>query len=130
MTRFKNALAALRHDNGATHRPTSGDDATNLASVASDGMELSHLGRYLVVATLVTACCLLFAWSRIEMVEISSALGSARTQLDVAKAESERLNLELAALTDPVHLSRAAQDLELTADVAVIDVPPAEGNAD
>jgi hypothetical protein len=76
-----------------------------------------------VAAVLWTVCGLLFAWSRIEMVEISLDLGSARTQLSIAEAESARLELELAALSDPAHLSRAATDLALTSDVPVIDVP-------
>jgi hypothetical protein len=118
-------LSALRDDGMPSPSGPPGDDASALSGVRPDGLELSNLGRYLVVAMLVTVCGLLFAWSRIEMVEISSDLGGARTQLSIAEAEGARLDLELAALSDPAHLSRAATDLALTSDVPVVDVPPA-----
>ncbi|MEC7949012.1 MAG: hypothetical protein VX265_15695 [Myxococcota bacterium] len=125
MTWFRNALNALRDDGTAPAGTPTGDGASTLSTLTTDGLELSHLGRYLVMAVLVTVCALLFAWSRIEMVEISSALGSARTQLSVADAEGARLDLELATLSDPSHLSRAAAELSLTTAVPVIDVPAA-----
>lgn len=130
MNWLHSALTALREGGEPSDARHLAEDASTLQAVRPEGLELSHLGRYLVVATLVTVCGLLFAWSRIEMVEISSDLGGARTQLSIAQAESARLDLELAALTDPAHLSRAAADLALTSDVPVVDVPPAGAGAE
>lgn len=129
MTWFQNTIAALRDSGAPSPGGPPGHDASTLSSVRPDGLELSNLGRYLVVAVLVTVCGLLFAWSRIEMVEISSDLGGARTKLAIAEADGARLDLELAALTDPTHLSRAASDLALTGDVPVIDLPSHGGTA-
>lgn len=104
------------------------ESAPSLPATARDGLELSQLGRYLVLAVMLTVCGLLFAWSRIEMVEISTDLGNARGRLDAAEAESARLDLELAALTDPTHLSRAADANGLVPTVPVVEVP-AKGSA-
>jgi hypothetical protein len=129
MTWLKNALTALREGGDVPTGGGASEDAS-LSAVTPEGLELSHLGRYLVVAVLVTVCALLFAWSRIEMVEISTDLGAARNQLTIAQAEAARLDLELAALSDPAHLSRAATELALTTDVPVVDVPPAGATAE
>lgn len=130
MNWLKNAMNALRDGEGAPAGPGPSGEASPLSAVTPEGLELSHLGRYLVVAVLITVCGLLFAWSRIEMVEISTDLGAARTQLSIAQAESARLDLELAALSDPAHLSRAATDLALTSDVPVVDVPTTGATAE
>lgn len=129
MNWLKSTIQALRVDDGAPQGPDVQATASSLSAIAPEGLQLSHLGRYLVMAVLLTVCGLLFAWSRIEMVEISSDLGSARTQLTVAQTEAARLDLELATLSDPAHLSRAATHLALTTDVAVVDVPPAGAEA-
>lgn len=89
-------------------------------------LEVTRLGRYVSVVALLAACAMLSAWSRIDLVETSAALGSAEARLEAAQADRARLRLEVAALTDPTRLSRTAEALGLTAEVAVVDVP-AEG---
>ena len=48
----------------------------------------------------------LSAWSRIDLVEISVALDQSQADLKRAEADRARLELELATLKDPTHLSR------------------------
>jgi len=124
MSWLKDTILALRTDDELPTTSASETSLPSLSDLTPEGLQLSNLGQYLVVALLLTVCGLLFAWSRIEMVEISSDLGSARTQLSIARTEGARLDLELATLSDPSHLSRAATDLALTSDVPVVDVPP------
>ena len=126
MSWLRTALSALRDPDKHEEVGVQTLESRPFIAMTSDGLELSHLGRYLVVAVLVTTCGLLFAWSRIEMVEISSELGVARTQLATAEAEQARIDLELAALKDPAHLSRAAANLALTSDVEVVNVSASE----
>ena len=88
-------------------------------------LEVTHLGRYIGVIVLVTACAMLSAWSRIDLIETSAALGSAESRLDAARAEHARLTLERASLTDPGRLGAASDALGLRADVPVVALPAA-----
>lgn len=97
-----------------------------LPPLVADGdrdLEVTHLWRYVGVIGLVAACAMLSAWSRIDLVETSAALGSAETRLAAANADRARLELEYAALTDPARLSRAAEALGLDATVKIVVVP-------
>jgi hypothetical protein len=130
---MKSTLQALTDrapDDGAAVEAAPSLPTSTQEALGRGGLELSQLGRYGVLAVMLTVCGLLFAWSRIEMVEISTDLGRARAALDGAEAESARLDLELAALTDPTHLSRAAEVNELVSTVPVVDVPADGGAAD
>jgi hypothetical protein len=100
-----------------------------LEVVEGGGLEISHLWRYLAVALLVALCALISAWSRIDLVETSVALDAAENRLSSAQAERARLELELATLSDPAHLSDTARALQLTSAVPVVDVPPAPAAA-
>jgi hypothetical protein len=119
---LKNPLSLFRTQPGDP-KPDGGGGAAAINTAPTGGLELTQLGRYGMVGVLVTICGLLFAWSRIEMVEISSHLGQARGQLASAEADRARLDLELSALTDPAHLSRAALDLGLASTVPLVLVP-------
>ena len=127
MAWLKNPLSMLRTQQSAPKPDASGGVAA-INTAPTTGLELTQLGRYGMVAVLVTVCGLLFAWSRIEMVEISSDLGHSRGQLVSAEADRARLDLELAALTSPSHLSRAAFDLGLASDVTMVLVPAEDAN--
>jgi hypothetical protein len=119
---LKNPLTLFRTQAGAPKSDGAGGAAA-INTAPTGGLELTQLGRYGMVAVLVTICGLLFAWSRIEIVEISSHLGQTRGQLATAEADRARLDLELAAITDPAHLSRAATDLGLASTVPLVLVP-------
>ena len=88
-------------------------------------LEVPHLSRYIGVVALVTACAMLSAWSRIDLIETSAALGSAESRLETARAENARLTLERAALTDPARLGAASDALGLQGDVPVVVLPAA-----
>jgi hypothetical protein len=60
--------------------------------------EVVHLGRYVLVALLVSMCMLLWAWSRIDLRETAVALDGTERRNDLAMAEHERLELELLSL--------------------------------
>ena len=97
---------------------------TTTHSIRPDRLELNHLWRYALVA-IVAACCALFsAWSRIDLVEISVALDQSQADLKRAEADRARLELELATLKDPTHLSTASDELQLSDSVEVVPVPP------
>lgn len=110
--------------------PADGDSAAvplpPLLAPTGGDLEVTHLGRYVGVITMVAACAMLSAWSRIDLVETSAALGTAESQLEAAQADHARLTLERAALTDPARLSAASDALGLDPDVPVVAVP-AEG---
>ncbi len=89
-----------------------------------DGIELSHLWRFLFVAALITSCLLLAAWSRVDLIEISVALDQVEASLASAKSERSRLELELATLNDPHHLARSAERLSLQVAVPVVEIRP------
>ena len=96
--------------------------STPIEGLDSGGIELSHLWRYLLVATLTTGCALLSAWSRVDLVEISVALDQVEANLIDAKGEQNRLELEVATLTNPHYLAQVATNLELEAGVPIIDL--------
>jgi hypothetical protein len=87
------------------------------------GLEIRYLWRYIAVAALMAACALLSAWSRVDLVETAVALDQTRAALSTAAAEQERLQLELATLTDPHHLRTASTALAFESAVSVVDVP-------
>jgi len=93
-------------------------------SIRPDRLELNHLWRYALVAVVVACCALFSAWSRIDLVEISVALDQSQSDLKRAEADRARLELELATLQDPTHLSTASDELQLSDTVEVIPVPP------
>ena len=84
----------------------------------------SALWRYALVAIVVACCALFSAWSRIDLVEISVALDQSQADLKRAEADRARLELELATLKDPTHLSTASDELQLSDSVEVVPVPP------
>lgn len=90
---------------------------------AAGGLEIRFLWRYVAVAALMAACALLSAWSRVDLVETAVALDQTRDQFAEATAEQERLQLELATLTDPHHLRTASTALAFEGAVHVVDVP-------
>ncbi len=94
-----------------------------IEALEGGGLELSHLWRYLAVAALVATAALLAAWSRVDLVETSVALDSVEARLTAAEEENQRLQLELATVTDPAYLTEAAVTLQLAKDVHVVDVP-------
>ena len=87
------------------------------------GLEIRFLWRYVAVAALMAACALLSAWSRVDLVETAVALDQTRASLSRAAAEQDRLQLELATLTDPHHLRSASTTLAFEGAVSVVDVP-------
>ena len=96
--------------------------STPIEGLNTGGIELSHLWRYLFVATLTTGCALLSAWSRVDLVEISVALDQVEASLIDAKGEQNRLELEVATLTNPHYLAKVASNLELEAGVPIVDL--------
>lgn len=98
-----------------------------IESMEGGGLELAHLWRYLAVATLVATCALIAAWSRVDLVKTSVQLDMAEDRLKRAERESERLELELATITDPATLNEASATLKLDPSVRVVDVPGAVG---
>ena len=93
-------------------------------SIRPDRLELNHLWRYALVAIVVACCALFSAWSRIDLVEISVALDQSQADLKRAEADRARLELELATLQDPTHLSSASDEMDLLSTVEVVPVPP------
>jgi hypothetical protein len=93
------------------------------SSVAGGGLEIRFLWRYVAVAALMAACALLSAWSRVDLVETAVALDQSRASYAEATAEQERLQLELATLTDPHHLRAASAALAFEGAAHVVDVP-------
>lgn len=89
----------------------------------SGGLEIRFLWRYVAVAALMAACALLSAWSRVDLVETAVALDRTRASLSRAAAEQERLELELATLTDPHHLRAASTTLAFEGAASIVDVP-------
>jgi len=89
----------------------------------SGGLEIRFLWRYVAVAALMAACALLSAWSRVDLVETAVALDQTRAAYGEAAAEQERLQLELATLTDPHHLRTASAALAFEGADSVVDVP-------
>jgi hypothetical protein len=75
----------------------------------------------------VATCALIAAWSRVDLVKTSVTLDMAEDRLKRAERESERLELELATLTDPATLNEASATLKLDPSVRVVDVPGAVG---
>lgn len=102
--------------------PSGSAAAEPLAPLAHSDVEVSHLGRYVGVVVLLAACAMLSAWSRIDLIETSAALGSAEARLEAARAENARLSLEQATLTDPVRLQSLAAEQGLQGDVTVIEL--------
>jgi len=88
------------------------------------GIELHHLTRYLVVAMFVTVCLLISAWSRIDFRETAVALDQAQRAHGSALSERAQLELELASLSDPHWLKKAAADLELRPGIVVVEMEP------
>lgn len=86
------------------------------------GLEIRFLWRYIAVAALMAACALLSAWSRVDLVETAVALDQSRARYAEAAAEQERLQLELATLTDPHHLRAASTSLAFEGAASVVDV--------
>lgn len=93
-----------------------------LVPTETGGLEIRQLWRYLGVAGLVAACAMLSAWSRVDLVETSVALDRAQASLNQSLSERERLELELAALTDPQQLVPTATALSLQPAAAVVDL--------
>ena len=87
------------------------------------GLEIRILWRYAAVGALLASCALISAWSRVNLIETSVALDETRAALSRASAEQERLQLELATLTDPHNLRNASTELAFEGAVSVIDVP-------
>lgn len=87
------------------------------------GLEIRFLWRYVAVAALMASCALLSAWSRVDLVETAVALDQTRDALSRASAEQERLQLELASLTDPHALRMAGNSLAFDGTVSIVDVP-------
>jgi hypothetical protein len=94
------------------------------SSIRPDRMELNHLWRYALGAVVVACCALFSAWSRIDLVEISVALDQSQADLKRAEADRARLELELATLQNPTHLSAASDELGLLPTVEIVPVPP------
>jgi len=86
------------------------------------GLEIRFIWRYIAVAALMAACALLSAWSRVDLVETAVALDQTRSSFARASAEQERLQLELASLTDPHALRAAGDSLAFVGTVSIIDV--------
>lgn len=105
---------------GQDWRPTSKTEPIQPLDLA--GLELQHLTGYLMVAILATLCLLLSVWSRLDFRETAVALDEANRAYNHAMAEHAQLELELASLSDPTWLRRAAADLELDANVEVVDL--------
>lgn len=101
-----------------------------LVPTEAGGLEIRQLWRYLGVAGLVAGCAMLSAWSRVDLVETSVALDRAQADLDSAFAERERLELELAALTDPQQLVPTATALSLQPAAAVVDLRSSTGTVE
>lgn len=88
------------------------------------GIEVPHLGRYLIVAVVVCGCLMLSAWSRVDYRNNAVALQRAETRYKAALAERERFELERAALRDPARLAAAALQFNLGDDVRIETVLP------
>ena len=86
------------------------------------GLEIRFIWRYIAVGALMAACALFSAWSRVDLVETAVALDQTRDRFARASAEQERLQLELASLTDPHALRVAGESLAFDATVSIIDV--------
>jgi hypothetical protein len=115
-------LSSLLRRSPSDSRDTPAATLPPLVGSGTGDLEVTHLGRYVFVITLVASCAMLSAWSRIDLVETSAALGSASARLESAQAEHARLTLERAALTDPTHLAAAADALGLEQTVPVVTV--------
>ena len=96
--------------------------SNRIEGIHTGGIELSHLWRYLFVATLTTGCALLSAWSRVDLVEISVALDQVEASFSTAQGEQNRLELEVATLTNPNYLAQVATNLNLEAGVPIVDL--------
>ena len=103
-----------RTENTPTFTPQQINDA--------NGIELTRIGGYAMVIALLAVCMLLNAWSRIDLRETAVALDKAERRHTAERAESMRLNLELATLEDPAWLAGAATALELDETVSVIEL--------
>ena len=88
-----------------------------------DGVELNRLSRYGLLIGLMALCALLSTWSRIDFRETAVALDDAQRRYAEAMADRERLELEMASLTDPVWLSKAAANLSLEQAPEIIEIP-------
>ena len=86
------------------------------------GVELSYLGRYLLIALVIAGTMMVGAWSRIDLRGTAVALGETNRRLSTAEANEARLQLELATLRAPARLHGQQESLGLTQDVAVIDL--------
>jgi len=85
-------------------------------------VELSHLGRYLLIALVIAGTMMVGAWSRIDLRGTAVALGETERRLATAQADEARLQLELATLRAPARLRGQQESLGLTQDVTVIDL--------
>jgi len=86
------------------------------------GVELSHLGRYLLIALVIAGTMIVGAWSRVDLRGTAVALGETERRLATAEANEARLQLELATLRAPARLRGQQESLGLTENVTVIDL--------
>lgn len=86
------------------------------------GLELSHLGRYVLVGAVLAGCLMVSAWSRIDLRSTAVALDETERALAAAQADRARLSLELATLREPARLRSQAAELGLTESAAVVDL--------
>lgn len=100
--------------------------AVDLRSAGSSGelrgLELSHLGRYVLIGAVIAGCLMVSAWSRIDLRGTAVALDEVERAHASAEAEQARLQLELATLREPARLRSQASALGLSNEVTVVDL--------
>jgi hypothetical protein len=78
--------------------------------------------RYTAYALLLGLVFLFHTWSRVDARETTLALNHARYEAELFRTQHERLLLELASLTSLGRLSGQATMLELSADIALVEI--------
>jgi hypothetical protein len=128
MRRTPAALAATAVRAWQAVLPSSAGTATAPRLVDAEAEHLGHveldrLFRYLGAFLLVGLCLMTSTWSRIDMRRTAVDLHIAAAAHESAIAEQARLELELATLIDPLHLSQASLAIGLVPAATITDVP-------
>ena len=88
-----------------------------------DGADLRLLARFFGLFLVLALAMGTQLWARMEVRSTAVSLDATRAAVRTAQVERERLLLERTTLRSPGRLQAAADQLGLTAPVAVLDTP-------